>query len=144
MLLHLNRVFRCSKEGEEGAEGLSAFGCEEECHPCAALEEGCRERQSRLAAVPPDSCRGWSRNHLARIRAQREPVISPAGAGRISIDRQGSPESREAAQAQESPGQSTQLTGREGIVEGRFDGEGFVAWRRFGSLGFNIGARGRS
>lgn len=29
----------------------------------------------------PDSCRGWSRNVLARIRAQREPVVSPVGAG---------------------------------------------------------------
>ena len=33
------------------------------------------------AAVAPDPCRGWSRNSLARIRAQKEPVVAPAGTG---------------------------------------------------------------
>src|SRR5215469_896940 len=31
--------------------------------------------------VSPDPYRGWSRNVLARIRAQREPVVPPAGTG---------------------------------------------------------------
>jgi hypothetical protein len=35
-----------------------------------------------VASAPsPDPCRGSSRNVLARIRAQREPVVSPAGTG---------------------------------------------------------------
>lgn len=40
-----------------------------------------RKGTPKGAAVSPDSCRGWSRQRMARIRAQREPVVSPAGTG---------------------------------------------------------------
>lgn len=33
------------------------------------------------SAIAPGPCRGWGRNPLARIRVQKEPVVSPAGAG---------------------------------------------------------------
>lgn len=35
----------------------------------------------RYAAIALDPCRGWGRHPLARIRAQKEPVVSPVGAG---------------------------------------------------------------
>ena len=47
-----------------------------------------RESHDNLAVIKavslgdsPDPCRGWSRNVVAHIRAQREPVVSPAGTG---------------------------------------------------------------
>lgn len=33
------------------------------------------------SAIAPGPCRGWGRNPSARIRAQKEPVFSPVGAG---------------------------------------------------------------
>ena len=33
------------------------------------------------SAIAPDPCRGWGRNPSAHIRAQREPVVPPAGTG---------------------------------------------------------------
>ena len=33
------------------------------------------------SAIAPDPCRGWGRHPSAHIRAQREPVVPPAGTG---------------------------------------------------------------
>jgi len=37
--------------------------------------------RSLFSALAPDSCRGWNLHCLAHIRAQKEPVVSPVGAG---------------------------------------------------------------
>ena len=49
-----------------------------------------RKDLPRGAAISPDSCRGWSRQRMARIRAQREPIISPAGTGAVYCGPEGS------------------------------------------------------
>ena len=38
-------------------------------------------KPSAASAIALDPCRGWGRNPSAHIRAQREPVVSPAGTG---------------------------------------------------------------
>ena len=58
-------------------------------------------------AISPDPFRGWGRKPLAHIRAQREPVVSPAGTGTEYRGPEGSPDdSRSAggpASRQETP-----------------------------------------
>ena len=48
-----------------------------------ALSQGsdCRHESVAVSVVAPDPCRGWGRQRLAHIRAQKEPVVSPAGTG---------------------------------------------------------------
>lgn len=57
-----------------------AFGGEEDAtrglHSMLAVVEA-----RRIADIAPGPCRGWGRNSLAHIRAQKEPVVSPVGAG---------------------------------------------------------------
>lgn len=43
-------------------------------------------------AIAPDPCRGWGRYPLAHIRAQREPVVPPAGTGTEYHRPDGSPD----------------------------------------------------
>lgn len=42
---------------------------------------GRRHEPVSVSAVAPDPFRGWSRHRSAHIRAQKEPVVSPAGTG---------------------------------------------------------------
>lgn len=44
------------------------------------------------SAIAPDPCRGWGRNPSAHIRAQREPVVPPAGTGTEYRRPEGSPD----------------------------------------------------
>ena len=44
------------------------------------------------SAIAPDPCRGWGRNPSAHIRAQREPVVPPAGTGTEYHRPEGSPD----------------------------------------------------
>ena len=38
-------------------------------------------KPAAASAIAPDPCRGWGRHSLAHIRAQRDPVVPPAGTG---------------------------------------------------------------
>lgn len=73
---------RCDGEWEEGAEG-KCLRLRATMPPvsCEGIGQPVRKDLPRGAAVSPDSYRGWSRQHMARIRAQREPIVSPAGTG---------------------------------------------------------------
>ena len=62
-------------------------------------ETTCGLRQSRpsskplaASAIAPDPCRGWGRHPSAHIRAQREPVVPPAGTGTEYHRPEGSPD----------------------------------------------------
>lgn len=44
------------------------------------------------SAIAPDPCRGWGRHPSAHIRAQREPVVPPAGTGTEYRRPEGSPD----------------------------------------------------
>ena len=44
------------------------------------------------SAIAPDPCRGWGRHPSAHIRAQREPVVPPAGTGTEYHRPEGSPD----------------------------------------------------
>lgn len=44
------------------------------------------------SAIAPDPCRGWGRHPSAHIRAQREPVVPPAGTGTEYRRPDGSPD----------------------------------------------------
>ena len=50
-------------------------------HPWAVAGHGPSSKPAAVPAIAPGPFRGWGRKPLARIRAQREPVVSPAGAG---------------------------------------------------------------
>lgn len=58
-----------------------AFGCRARRHRCADAGGWPSSKPSAVAAITLDPCRGWGRHPLARIRAQKEPVVSPVGAG---------------------------------------------------------------
>ena len=58
------------------------------------------------SAIAPDPCRGWGRNPSAHIRAQREPVVPPAGTGTEYHRPEGSPDGSQRhkpARRQETP-----------------------------------------
>lgn len=44
------------------------------------------------SAIAPDPCRGWGRHPSAHIRAQREPIVPPAGTGTEYRRPKGSPD----------------------------------------------------
>jgi hypothetical protein len=48
--------------------------------------------EPRCVRASPDPCRGWGRYPSAHIRAQREPVVAPAGTGRDYGRPEGSPD----------------------------------------------------
>ena len=58
-----------------------ASGEEETNHPWAVAGQAVA-KPCRWFSIAPGPCRGWGRKPLARIHAQTEPVVSPAGAGR--------------------------------------------------------------
>lgn len=49
--------------------------------PVGCYRRGAVVKASAAPAIALDRYRGWGRYPLARIRAQREPVVSPAGTG---------------------------------------------------------------
>lgn len=49
--------------------------------PVGCYRRGAVVKAAAAPAIALDRYRGWGRYPLARIRAQREPVVSPAGAG---------------------------------------------------------------
>ena len=58
------------------------------------------------SAIAPDPCRGWGRHPSAHIRAQREPVVPPAGTGTEYRRPEGSPDGSQRhkpARRQETP-----------------------------------------
>ncbi len=56
------------------------------------------------SAIAPGPCRGWGRQPLAHIRAQREPVVPPAGTGTEYRRPEGSPDdSHDGASHRETP-----------------------------------------
>ena len=58
------------------------------------------------SAIAPDPCRGWGRHPSAHIRAQREPVVPPAGTGAEYRRPEGSPDGsplHRLARRQETP-----------------------------------------
>ncbi len=58
------------------------------------------------SAIAPDPCRGWGRHPSAHIRAQREPVVPPAGTGTEYRRPEGSPDGslrHRPARRQETP-----------------------------------------
>lgn len=72
-------------------------------------------KPSAAAAITPDPCRGWGRHLLAHIRAQREPVVSPAGTGAEYRRPDGSPGASQAGAAKR---QETHRNGRKITDEG--------------------------
>jgi len=69
------------REGQRKAPKACAFGCGGRNHPWAVAGTWPSVEPVAASAVAPDPCRGWGRNPSAHIRAQREPVFSPAGTG---------------------------------------------------------------
>lgn len=72
-------------------------------------------KPSAVAAITPDPFRGWGRHLLAHIRAQKEPVVSPAGTGTEYRRPDGSPD---ASRARAAKRQETHRNGREITDEG--------------------------
>jgi hypothetical protein len=61
------------------AEG-QAFGWRERNHPWADQVQAV-VKAGRCLNNPLGPCRSWSRNSLAQIHAQKEPLVSPVGTG---------------------------------------------------------------
>lgn len=53
----------------------------EEITTCGLWQSRPSSKPLAASAIAPGPCRGWGRQPLAHIRAQREPVVSPAGTG---------------------------------------------------------------
>lgn len=67
-----------------------AFGGEES-PPVGCCRAWPSSKPAAGPAISPDPFRGWGRKPLAHIRAQREPVVSPAGTGTEYRGPEGSP-----------------------------------------------------
>jgi hypothetical protein len=69
-----------SEVTEEGAEGEAPSADDSGATRGPSYSAAVRE-PADASAVPPDPYRGLDRNETARIRAQREPDVSPVGTG---------------------------------------------------------------
>ena len=59
---------------------MKTFGYRKRYHLWTDMQSG-RRQSHLLYPFTLDPCRGWGRNPSARIRVQKEPVVSPAGTG---------------------------------------------------------------
>ena len=67
--------------GQEKRSRRPGSSAVEEGATCALMQGVAVVEAICYAAIALDPCRGWGRHPLARIRAQKEPVVSPVGAG---------------------------------------------------------------
>lgn len=74
-------------------------------------------------AISPDPFRGWGRKPLAHIRAQREPVVSPAGTGAEYRGPEGSPDDSHSGKSSGDPSRSTEGTLINGMATSAIRGE---------------------
>ena len=66
---------------DQGAEGVRGPSAEKKKPPVGCGSRRPSSKPFAASAIAPDPCRGWGRNPWAHIRAQREPVVPPAGTG---------------------------------------------------------------
>ena len=99
-------------EGRRKAPKACAFGDGGRNHPWAVAGTWPSVEPVAASAVAPDPCRGWGRNSSAHIRAQREPVVSPAGTGTDYRRPEGSPDDSHHAGSGKPSGDPSRWTQR--------------------------------
>lgn len=82
------RRSRCREE--QGAGGSTPPAGDRDT-TCGCRRDSGRRQRLSLEQIAPDPFRGWGRYLSAHIRAQKEPVVSPAGTGGEHRRPEGSP-----------------------------------------------------
>jgi len=77
----LGRPASRDKARTRAPKATRAFGWRGRKTTCGLRQRGPSSKPFAASAIAPGPFRGWGRKPLARIRAQREPVVPPAGTG---------------------------------------------------------------
>ena len=99
-----------------------AFGWRGRKTTCGLRQRRPSSKPFAASAIAPGPFRGWGRKSLARIRAQREPVVPPAGTGTQYPRPKGPPHGSSGGKASGSPSWPRQGTPIKGMAAGAIRG----------------------